>query len=168
MKKIVYFLFPLIFVSFMSCHDDEDDNGGQWKIDNDKAYSDSIQSGEYTPVEFAGAPAGVYYKVLPDSKDLGTEYPFQTSKVKVRYKGSFYDGTVFDSGSYLTGNPVEFSVSGVIRGFAIALQKMVVGNHWRICIPYKLGYGDVTQGSIPAYSTLIFDVELVEITQYPK
>lgn len=66
----------------------------------------------------------------------------------------------------------SFAVNGVVRGFSIALQNMVVGDKWKICIPYHLGYGasGYRQNGITlirGYSTLFFDVELLEINQYP-
>lgn len=59
----------------------------------------------------------------------------------------------------------EFSLNNVVRGFSIALQAMVEGDHWEICIPYPLGYGETAYGSVPKYSTMMFDVELVEIEE---
>jgi FKBP-type peptidyl-prolyl cis-trans isomerase len=102
----------------------------------------------------------------------GTEHPIQTSKVKVLYKGLYYDKTIFDAGSGQSGVPVEFSTGGTVRGFSFALQNMVVGDRWEIWIPYYLGYGAggytdyYGNALIKGYSTLIFDVELVSFTQY--
>ncbi|MDR2843224.1 MAG: FKBP-type peptidyl-prolyl cis-trans isomerase [Candidatus Symbiothrix sp.] len=124
----------------------------------------------------AGWPKGVYYKALPNLDDdenekaKGTKHPLQTAKVTVIYKGYFVNNandlentTTFDSGGKVT-----FGVGNVIRGFSIALQNMYIGDKWQICVPYYLGYGIATSGAIPAYSTLFFDVELVEIEQYPE
>jgi FKBP-type peptidyl-prolyl cis-trans isomerase len=58
-------------------------------------------------------------------------------------------------------------VNGLVRGFNVALQNMVEGDKWKICIPYYLGYGTVSSGSIPAYTTLFFEIELLKINQYP-
>ncbi|MDR0798278.1 MAG: FKBP-type peptidyl-prolyl cis-trans isomerase [Dysgonamonadaceae bacterium] len=168
MKKILTLLtIAFALVALSSCHKDDDNSVQEWREKNEKAYVDSIQNGGYLPIEgIAGMPLGVYYKVLPGSEDKGAVHPLQTSKVRVLYQGRFYNGTVFDGGSSLTGdNPIQFSISNTIRGFQIALQQMVVGNHWRICIPWALGYRDTANGSIPAYSTLIFDVTLVEIIE---
>ena len=76
--------------------------------------------------------------------------------------GTLIDGTVFDS-SYDRGVPAEFPRNGVISGWTEALQLMSVGAKWRLFIPPELAYGERAQGPIPANSTLIFDVELIEI-----
>ena len=89
--------------------------------------------------------------------------PKVTDKVKCHYHGTLIDGTVFDS-SVERGVPAEFPVNGVIQGWVEALQLMPVGSKWRLYIPYNLGYGARGAGdSIGPYSTLIFDVELLEI-----
>ena len=97
--------------------------------------------------------------------------PMFTDSVKVNYRGrlipstSYADGYVFDE-SYIsnepdnTSLPVTFCVSGLVDGFATALQYMHIGDYWRVYIPYWLGYGSTGSTSIPAYSTLIFDIEL--------
>jgi len=88
--------------------------------------------------------------------------PEPSDNVKVHYKGSLIDGTVFDS-SYDRKTPAIFNVSQLIKGFSEALLLMPVGSKWRIYIPYELGYGTREIGMIPPYSTLIFDLELLEI-----
>ena len=72
------------------------------------------------------------------------------------------DGTVFDS-SIDRGNPATFSVNGVIKGWSEVLQLMPVGSKWKVYIPYDLAYGEAEMGSIPAFSLLIFDIELLGI-----
>ena len=60
--------------------------------------------------------------------------------------------------------PANFYVDGLIVGWSTALMRMVEGDNWRIYIPYNLGYGAKDQSDIPAYSTLVFDVNLVNIS----
>jgi FKBP-type peptidyl-prolyl cis-trans isomerase FklB len=73
------------------------------------------------------------------------------------------DGTVFDS-SVDRGTPISFGVNGVIRGWTEALKMMPVGSKWKLFIPYDLAYGPRAMGAkIKEYSTLIFEVELLEI-----
>lgn len=89
--------------------------------------------------------------------------PAKTDKVRVHYTGSLIDGTVFDS-SVKRGTPAEFPVTGVITGWVEALQMMPVGSKWRLTIPHNLAYGERGAGaSIPPFSTLIFEVELLDI-----
>jgi len=105
-------------------------------------------------------PSGLQYKVITPGDGPS---PLTTDTVKVHYKGSLADGTIFDS-SYDRGQPTSFTVSGVIKGWTEALLLMQVGSKWELTIPSKLGYG--TRGSgdrIPPNSTLLFEVELLAI-----
>jgi FKBP-type peptidyl-prolyl cis-trans isomerase FklB len=105
--------------------------------------------------------SGLQYEVLNAGSD--STRPKLTDKVKCHYHGTLIDGTVFDS-SVDRGQPVEFPVNGVIRGWIEALQLMPVGSRWRLFIPSDLAYGDSGAGpDIGPGSTLIFDVELLEI-----
>lgn len=104
-------------------------------------------------------PSGLQYKII--EKGTGS-IPSATDRVKVHYKGSLLDGTVFDS-SIDRGEPITFGVSQVISGWTEALQLMPVGSKWMLYIPYQLGYGNRDAGVIKPYSTLIFEVELLGI-----
>ncbi|HET6994917.1 MAG TPA: FKBP-type peptidyl-prolyl cis-trans isomerase [Chitinophagaceae bacterium] len=107
--------------------------------------------------------SGLQYQVLNTGSD--TTRPKLTDKVKCHYHGTLIDGTVFDS-SVERGEPVEFPVNGVIQGWVEALQLMPVGSKWRLFIPSDLAYGDSGAGpTIGPGSTLIFDVELLEIVK---
>ena len=104
--------------------------------------------------------SGLQYLVLKDSS--GT-VPKPTDTVKVNYHGTLIDGTVFDS-SVERGEPVEFPVGQVIKGWTEALQLMHVGAKYRLFIPPDLAYGDRQAGQkIGPNSTLIFDVDLLEV-----
>lgn len=104
-------------------------------------------------------PSGLQYKVLKKGEG---EVPQITDRVKVNYEGRLIDGTVFDS-SYERGEASEFTPSQVIKGWTEALTMMPVGSKWQLYIPYELAYGDRDTGKIKPYSTLIFDVELLDI-----
>ena len=102
-----------------------------------------------------------------------TVVPIYTDDVRVHYRGnllpspSYATGYQFDTSYYnafspSVAEPVELSVDGVIAGFSTALQHMHRGDHWRVTIPYQLGYGTSDYNSIPGYSTLIFDIRLVD------
>ena len=104
-------------------------------------------------------PSGLQYEVLTDAEG---PKPAVTDRVTTHYRGTLIDGTVFDS-SYDRGQPATFPLNGVIAGWTEALQLMSVGAKWRLFIPSELAYGERAQGPIPGNSTLVFDVELLEI-----
>jgi FKBP-type peptidyl-prolyl cis-trans isomerase FklB len=104
--------------------------------------------------------SGLQYQVLTEGSG---RKPGLKDKVKCHYHGTLIDGTVFDS-SVQRGKPAEFPVSGVIGGWIEALQLMPVGSKYRLFIPPDLAYGTRgAGGTIGPNSTLIFDVELLEI-----
>lgn len=105
-------------------------------------------------------PCGIYYKVLTSGS--GTVFPNVRSIVSVHYKGSLINGKEFDN-SYKRNCPEAFRLSDVIEGWQLALQRMHTGDKWIIYIPYTMGYGSRASGPIPAFSTLIFEVELLGI-----
>lgn len=104
--------------------------------------------------------SGLQYEILTDAEG---DKPTAASTVRTHYHGTFINGDVFDS-SYDRGQPAEFPVGGVIAGWTEALQLMSVGAKFRLYIPYNLAYGERgSQGAIPPYSALVFDVELLDI-----
>ncbi|PSL15455.1 FKBP-type peptidyl-prolyl cis-trans isomerase FklB [Marinobacterium halophilum] len=106
--------------------------------------------------------SGLQYEIITAGEENG-EHPTAQSKVRTHYHGTFTDGKVFDS-SYDRGQPAEFPVGGVIAGWTEALQLMTKGAKWRLYVPYQLAYGaQGSPGGIPPYSTLVFDVELLDI-----
>ncbi len=104
--------------------------------------------------------SGLQYEVI----EAGTgETPTAASTVKTHYAGTLIDGKEFDS-SYRRGQPAEFPVGGVIKGWTEALQLMPVGSKWKLYIPYDLAYGaQGAGGDIGPFQALIFDIELLEI-----
>ena len=110
--------------------------------------------------EITVTDSGLQYEVLATGEG---EKPTAASTVRTHYHGSFISGDVFDS-SVDRGQPAEFPVNAVIPGWTEALQLMTEGSKWRLHVPYSLAYGEQgSQGAIPPYSTLIFDVELIAI-----
>lgn len=104
--------------------------------------------------------SGLQYKVI---KPGDGPKPKATDKVKVNYKGTLIDGTVFDS-SYKRGKPVTFPLNRVIKGWTEGLQLMPVGSTYRFFVPSDLAYGARGAGGvIGPNATLIFDVELLSI-----
>lgn len=105
--------------------------------------------------------SGLQYQVLTAGQG---PKPAATDTVKVHYAGKLLSGKEFDS-SYARGEPITLPVSGVISGWTEALQLMPAGSKWRLFVPAALGYGDNGAGrDIPGGATLVFDVELLEIT----
>ncbi|AWX13913.1 peptidylprolyl isomerase [Mergibacter septicus] len=103
--------------------------------------------------------SGLQYEILIKGEG---KIPTKTDKVRVHYTGSLIDGTVFDS-SIQRGQPAEFAVNGVIAGWTEALTAMPVGSKWRLVIPHHLAYGERGAGNaIPPFSTLVFEVELLD------
>ncbi len=104
-------------------------------------------------------PSGVQYKVVKEG--TGAK-PLATDIVKVNYKGTLIDGTVFDSNE--GKEPITFNVSGVIPGWTEVLQLMPAGSKWTVYIPYDKAYGSQERPPhIKPFSTLVFDVELLEV-----
>ena len=104
--------------------------------------------------------SGLQYEVLTEGDG---EIPTAESTIKAHYHGTLVDGTVFDS-SVSRGQPAEFPVGGVIKGWTEALQMMKVGSKYRLHIPHHLAYGEQGAGAaIGPFQALIFDVELLEI-----
>jgi FKBP-type peptidyl-prolyl cis-trans isomerase FklB len=104
-------------------------------------------------------PSGLQYRVITEG--TGTS-PKADDTVTVNYRGTFIDGTEFDS-SYKRGKPSSFQVNGVIAGWTEALQMMKPGSKWQLFVPSELAYGQRGMGRIPPNSTLIFEVELVSL-----
>ena len=125
-------------------------------IENGKAF---LEENKKNP-NIHTLPSGLQYEVL---KEGNGKQPKATDKVKCDYEGTLIDGTMFDS-SIKRGQPAVFGVNQVIPGWVEALQLMSEGAKWRLYIPAELGYGAQGAGEmIPPHSTLIFDVELIEV-----
>lgn len=139
---------------------------GDWKTFLAIGLNDTIEhSNEYY----------VYCKVL--KKGNGTEHPLTSDTVVVNYRGrliptsTYTSGYIFDetySGTFdpETDVPVKLNLSGCVRGWITAMEQMVTGDVWRVYIPTELGYGATVMSGVPAYSALIFDLNLVGF--YPK
>ena len=134
----------------------------QEKLENNKAAGVeflAINKGREGVIEL---PSGLQYQVL--TAGTGAK-PTAADKVKCHYHGTLINGTVFDS-SVERGEPAEFGVGQVIPGWVEALQLMETGAKWRLFIPSNLAYGERGAGeAIEPNSTLIFDVELLDIVK---
>lgn len=115
----------------------------------------------------------IIVNVLKDANPADESTPYFTDSVKVNYLGrllpstSYPYGYVFDQ-SYFgdfdpdTSAPISFAVNGVVKGFSTALQHMGKGDEWRVYIPYEMAYGEQGTTGIPGYSTLVFDITMVD------
>ena len=105
-------------------------------------------------------PKGIFYKVLAEGKNDG-KHPNPRSVVTAHYTGRTINGKKFDSS--LGGAPLAVRLSDLIEGWVIAMSRMCIGDKWEVYIPAEMGYGKFSQPGIPAYSTLIFEIELLNI-----
>lgn len=103
-------------------------------------------------------PRGILYKVLK-SGDPNGKTPNLSNVIVAHYTGRTINGKQFDN-SY-SGAPLAIRLRELIEGWIIALQRMHAGDKWELYIPAEMGYGKFAQPGIPAYSTLIFEIELI-------
>jgi len=140
----------------------EEERSKQAEIDsaeNKQAGIDFLEKNKQNPGVIT-TESGLQYEVI--SPGYGPQ-PSAQDTVRVHYKGTLIDGAEFDS-SYTRGQPIEFPLNGVIPGWTEGLQLMKAGGKYRLFIPSDLGYGPYGNGpQIPPYSTLIFEVELLDI-----
>ena len=124
-----------------------------------KQEGDAFLAANKTKPGIVTLPSGLQYKIL---KEGTGPKPARTDSVTCNYRGTFINGTEFDS-SYKRGEATTFSLTGVIRGWTEALQLMPVGSKWQLFVPSDLAYGEPGREGIDPNSTLIFEVELIAI-----
>lgn len=152
MKKILLLITMIVCgLGLTSCSKDEDDYEQQCK-----EFLDKNAKREGVKV----TSSGLQYEVLEEGN--GKSPSAVDNIVRCHYEGRLIDGTVFDS-SYKRGEPSEFALNQVIKGWTEGLQLMKEGSKYRFYIPYYLAYGSRGIGNIPPYAALIFDVELIEV-----
>lgn len=189
MKKsnLIFAVFAFVLMSvFASCSEEDNtvEEFPDWRNRNEACFSDIWNTAKlnsdgswktflsYALEDTIPTTSDDYIAVKVLREGTGSGCPMFTDSVKVNYRGrlipstSYPEGYVFDQ-SYIgeynpaTALPSTMYVGGTVDGFATALQHMHIGDYWRVYIPYTLGYGSSDSDVIPAYSTLIFDVELV-------
>ena len=193
LKAIIYILLPLTGGGWVgvSCSEEteEDTEYANWQERNE-AYFASLEqqyaastdgswlkfkSYDKNPSASVGTYTDYIYAQVIES-GAGTDSPMYTDSVRVSYRGrlipseSYPEGYIFDSTAYGDYNPktnatVKFAVSALVNGFSTALLHMHRGDTWRVFIPYTLGYGTTSSGSIPAYSNLIFELSLIDFQE---
>ena len=173
----------------VSCSESEDEEANEfynWKERNETFWltlEDSLNRGgtawrkikSFTkdPTTAGTSTDYIYVRVLETGFD--TEVPLYTDTVRVSYRGRLiptlpyhpegyvFDQTYRDDFNWLTAGVTNAVTSSFVDGFTTALMYMHIGDRWRVYIPYQLGYKSTVKGSIPAYSTLIFDMALVDL-----
>lgn len=131
-----------------------------------KKAEENLKKGQAFEAEYAKkegvtqTESGLLYRVIEDAE--GSESPTAEDAVRVHYRGTFIDGKEFDS-SYKRNKPIDFNLGGVIPGWTEGLQYMTVGDKYEFVIPAELAYGENDRAQIPGNSTLIFEVELLEV-----
>ena len=131
------------------------------KYGENKAAGEKFLAENATKEGVQTTESGLQYKIIKQGKG---KVPTDKNTVKVHYKGTLIDGTEFDS-SYSRNEPSSFPVTGVIKGWTEALTMMPVGSKWELYIPQDLAYGSRNQAKIKPFSTLVFEVELLEIVK---
>jgi len=140
------------------------------KEQESKKYSVNIEKGKKFLEDNKKNPSvqvtasGLQYIVIKEG--TGSK-PTANDQVTLHYEGTLIDGKVFDS-SIQRGEPATFGVTQVIPGFSEAIMLMAVGSKYRVFIPQELAYGERAAGTIEPYSTLIFDIEIIDIPTQKK
>ncbi len=127
-----------------------------YKIENEQFLIENAKNDSVVQTE-----SGLQYKVLVEGTG---RVPKVDSRVKVEYRCMTIDGREIDS-SYRRGEPSEFVANKLIKGWTEALTMMPVGSKWMLYVPQELAYGDRVSGPIRPYSTIIFEVELLDIVE---
>ncbi|KHA59281.1 peptidylprolyl isomerase [Vibrio variabilis] len=156
MSKFIFPIVILVLAVFMIYRTWNNNKAGEENFAAGQAFL--LENGKQEGV--VTTESGLQYKILV--KGEGTEKPTTSNTVKVHYHGTLIDGTVFDS-SVNRGEPISFKLNQVIKGWQEGLTYMSPGDKFRLFIPSPLAYGKGGTGPIPPASTLIFDVELLEI-----
>ena len=171
MKRYGFIALLLLCVwTLSSCSKDDDTLvvDEEWKIENEEAFQAQILAPDFSKLNSQSNAGFILYKVLKTGESK--EQIYYTSTVKLYYKGSLIDDTVFDDHSFENSSGATYAVSSLVDGFQTALQNMHPGDRWIVWIPQQLGYGAAGKSSsvgvsILPYTTLIFDIEVVEVEQ---
>ena len=159
--------------------DDENPDLETWKQQNEQAFRDLSYNPDYTELHLPGSAGSIYYRVINTGEGKRIYY---NSRAEVYYKGWFVvtnedykikTGDIFGQRLFDDGIPYKISISSQViddnrtypiwnEGCSIALQYMVEGDKWEILIPYRYGYKAAGTGSIPGYSTLAYEIELIK------
>ena len=183
----------ILAIAFSACEETKEVNEfDNWQARNDH-FIDSIAevakaNADGTWTIYKSFAVGDDYTIDGDNKNFiyvqkledgtGDKCPEYNDSIRVHYSGRLIPSATYPAGynfdkSYSSSTPnPETDVpsllcpNSTVVGFATAAMNMVVGDRWKVIIPYNLGYGQIASGSVPAYSTLIFDMQLARIYKY--
>ena len=178
MNKQLLLVISLFSILLFSACDKTETVDDRWKIENEAQFNTIVINPEYTKLNSLSGNGFIMYKVLETG--TGDRAPYFNEQVKVRYTGWYKnistkpDTFTDEKGNFITNKIIfdttsknniarTFTVNGVVDGFSTALQHMKEGDKWEVWMPWILGYGPSTSGAIKGYSTLVFEIELVEI-----
>ena len=149
-------------VDYAACATDDSELQNQ-NVDRTGKGSFPDVTGDDTPVIAAGKGTEPTSKVLVKTLKQGDgALVCPGAKIRANYVGALWNGTVFDS-SYKKGQPIDFSLDRVVKGWGYGLAHTHVGDRVELVIPASLGYGSQAAGDIPANSTLVFVVDIVGV-----
>ena len=175
-------LFLFTFLPLLSCSESEDEVTNEyanWQSRNEAFIADiakrchRVKTYTKDQLEEGNAADYVYYEVLEQGD--GGDSPYYSDTVRISYRGylipttSYPEGFVFDQTytgqfSWQTTGVSTSLTTGFVDGFTTILQHMHRGDRWRVYIPYQLGYNTTKKDNIPVYSTLIYDIALIDFT----
>jgi peptidylprolyl isomerase/FKBP-type peptidyl-prolyl cis-trans isomerase FklB len=174
MKKYGLYLTMTVAALFtvISCSNDEEDHLDEWMIANQQALNVIRSNPEYKEIKSPGNEGSIYYKEL--NKGDGKDSIYYTSTVYCYYKCwavadypflNIWNGDIFNQKLFDDGTPfgLVLNSTSIISGWKTALYGMVKGDKWEVWIPYQLAYGRDGQSSIPGYTTLAFEIEIVSV-----
>ncbi len=173
MRKLLLIIgtMAMLGITFSSClKNDVEDKYKDWRKANTEWYEQQrANKTYYTTVTAPWDPNGQvllhWYNDTMLTRD--NLKPHITSGVEVIYRGMLYDATPFDSSYLYTDSISQFQLNNTIEGWMLGVSQMHVGDSCRIIVPYTLGYGSYSQGSvIKPFSTLVFDIKLKDIYAY--
>lgn len=124
-----------------------------------KAASDKFLADNKAKKGIVALPNGIQYRVIEEGNG---DRPSKTSTVKVHYRGSLINGTEFDS-SFARGEPAEFKIDQVLKGWQEIMPLMRVGDMWQVFLPPEMAYGEQAPRAIGPNQSLIFDIKLIEV-----
>lgn len=179
MKKQLSLILSLCAIILFSACDETETFDDRWKLDNEAQFLKIASDSEFYRLNSQSGKGFIMYKPIEEGNGAT---PLFTDNVKVLYTGWYKNNwsepdTYTDSRGNLIHNkvifdstnrsdiPATFPVNGVVDGFRTALQNMKEGDKWQVWIPWNLGYGEVDNRGIRAYSTLVFELELVEVVK---